>query len=77
MCLCDKDTLVVLHKFLTGFYISNKVNFQNYFASELIKWFVFETVQTLAAHVWSCLRHLAIASLLITSLLKSLVIYFF
>ena len=43
--ICDKDTLAVLDKFLAGFYVSNKVNFQNYFANKLIKWFVFEAVQ--------------------------------
>ena len=42
--ICDKDTLAVLDKFLAGFYVSNKVNFQNYFANKLIKWFVFEAV---------------------------------
>ena len=26
--ICDKDTLAVLDKFLAGFYLSNKVNFQ-------------------------------------------------
>ena len=26
------DMLAVLEKFLTGFYLPNKVNFQNYFA---------------------------------------------
>ena len=37
---CLKDTLAD-----AVFYVSNKVNFQNYFANKLIKWFVFETVQ--------------------------------
>ena len=37
--ICDKDTLAVL------VYVSNKVNFQNFFANKLIKWFVFEAVQ--------------------------------
>ena len=41
----DKDTLVVLDKFLADFYISNKVNFQNYFADKLIIWLVFEAIQ--------------------------------
>ena len=41
----DKDTLAVLDKFHAGFYVSDKVNFQNYFADKLIKWFVFEAVQ--------------------------------
>ena len=31
--ICDKDMLIVLDKFLTGFYISNKVNFQNFSTS--------------------------------------------
>ena len=35
----------VIDKLLAGFYISNKVNFQNYFANKLIRWFVFEAVQ--------------------------------
>ena len=43
--ICYKDTLAVLDKFRDGFYVSNKVNFQNYFANKLIKWFVFEAVQ--------------------------------
>ena len=42
---CEKDTLAVLDNFLAGFYVSNKVNFQNYFGDKLIKWFVFEAVQ--------------------------------
>ena len=41
----DKDTLDVLDKFLACFYLSNKVNFQNYFTKKLIQWFVFEAVQ--------------------------------
>ena len=41
----DKDTLAVLDKFLAGFYLSNKVNFQNYYANKVIKWFVFEAIQ--------------------------------
>ena len=40
--MCDQDTLAVLDKFLAGFYVSNKIDFQNYFANKLIKWFVFE-----------------------------------
>ena len=43
--MCDEDTLAVLDIFLAAFYLSNKVNFQNYFAYKLIKWFVFEAVQ--------------------------------
>ena len=43
--ICDNDMLAVSYKFLAGFYVSNKVNFQNYFANKLIKWFVFEAVQ--------------------------------
>ena len=43
--ICDKDTLAVLDKFLAVFYVPNKINFQNYFANELIKWFVFEAIQ--------------------------------
>ena len=39
--ICDNDTLAVLAKFLVGFFFSNKVNFQNYFANKLIKLFVF------------------------------------
>ena len=35
--ICDKDMLAVLDKFHAGFYVSNKVNFQNYFADKLIK----------------------------------------
>ena len=27
--ICDRDTLAVLGKSLAGFYVSNKVNFQN------------------------------------------------
>ena len=44
---CDKDTLaVILDKFLAGFHVSNKVNFQNYFANKLIKMVrFFEAVQ--------------------------------
>ena len=38
-CLCDKNTLAVLHKFLAA------VFFQNYFADKLIRWFVFKAVQ--------------------------------
>ena len=29
---CDKDMLAVLDKFIAVFYLSNKVNFKNYFA---------------------------------------------
>ena len=37
----EKDTLDVIDKFLAGFlHVSNKVNFQNYFANKLIRWFV-------------------------------------
>ena len=43
--ICDRDTLAVLDKFLAQFYVSNKVNFQNYFANKLVRWLVFETVQ--------------------------------
>ena len=53
---CDKDTLaVILDKFLAGFHVSNKVNFQNYFANKLIKiWFVFlKPFKNLAARVCS------------------------
>ena len=53
----------VLDKFLPGFYVSNKVNFQNYFANKLIRSFVFEVVQKkLASRVLSGLKHSAIAS---------------
>ena len=34
--ICDKETLVVLHKLLAGFYVSNEVNFQNYLANKFI-----------------------------------------
>ena len=47
--ICDKDTFAVLDKFLTDFYLSNKVNFQNYFANKPIKWFVFEAVQNICS----------------------------
>ena len=60
--ICDKDTLAVLYKFLAGFFVSNKVNFQNYFANKLIKWFVFEAVQNTRAHVLSGLKHSTIVS---------------
>ena len=44
--ICDKDMLVVLDKFHAGFYVSNKVNFQNYFVNQnLWRWFVFEAGQ--------------------------------
>ena len=39
--ICDKDTLDVLGKFLAIFYVSNKVNFQIYFANKPIEYFVF------------------------------------
>ena len=42
--ICDKDTLAVHDQFLARFYVSNKVNFQHYFANKLIKGFVFEAV---------------------------------
>ena len=44
---CGKDTLaVILNKFLAGFHVSNKVNFQNYFANKFIKMVrFFEAVQ--------------------------------
>ena len=38
-------SLHVLDKFLAGFYISNKVNFQNYFVNKLIRLFTFEAIQ--------------------------------
>ena len=61
--ICDKDTLDVLGKFLAIFYVSNKVNFQIYFANKPIEYFVFWSVQkTLAACVLSNLKHSAIAS---------------
>ena len=54
--------LAVLDKFLPGFYVSNKVNFQNYFANKLIRCFVFEVVQNkLASRVLSGIKHSAIA----------------
>ena len=49
--ICDKDTLAVLNQFLAGFRVSNKVNFQNYFANKLIKWFFLKLSKTLAARV--------------------------
>ena len=50
--------LAVLDKFLADFYVSNKVNFQNYFGNKLIRWFVFEAVQKkLTARVLSGLKH--------------------
>ena len=42
MSLYVIKTLAALDKFLAGFYVSNKVNFQNYFANGSLKWFVFE-----------------------------------
>ena len=57
-----KDTLAVLDKLLAGFYVSNKVNFKNYFANKLIKWYVFEAVQNTRSSVLSGLKHSAIAS---------------
>ena len=54
--------LAVLDKILPGFYVSNKVNFQNYFANKLIRCFVFEVVQNkLASRVLSGIKHSAIA----------------
>ena len=44
---------VLINKFLIGFGVSNKVNFQNYFANKLIRWFI----QKIAARVLSGLRH--------------------
>ena len=49
--ICDEDTSAVLAKFCAGFYVSNKVSFQNYFANKPIKWFVFEAVKTIEARV--------------------------
>ena len=43
--ICDKDTCAIFDKFLPGFYGSHKVNLQNFYVSELTKWFVFEAVQ--------------------------------
>ena len=47
MCIfiCDKDALAVFDTFLAGFYDSHKVNLQNFYVNELMKWFVFEAVQ--------------------------------
>ena len=43
--MSDENTLgAVVDKFLAGFYVSNKVNFQNYFANKLINLFVSEAV---------------------------------
>ena len=35
--ICDKDMLAVLDIFLAGLYVSNKVNFQNYFANKFLR----------------------------------------
>ena len=43
--ICDKDTLAVFDKFLTGFYGSHKVNLQNIYVNEVTNWLVFEAVQ--------------------------------
>ena len=61
--ICDEDTLAVLDKFLAGFYVSNKVNFQNnYFTNKLIRWFVFEAVQkTRNTHFEHYLKHVTYA----------------
>ena len=37
-------SVFICDKYIAGFYVSNKVDFQNYFANELMKWFVFEAV---------------------------------
>ena len=51
--ICDKDPLVVLDKFHAGFYVSNKVNFQNYFVNQNSwRWFVFEAGQKPSQHVF-------------------------
>ena len=57
--ICDKDTLAVLDKYLAGFYLTNKVNFQNYFANKLIKWFIFEAVQNTRSKcfIWYPIKH--------------------
>ena len=39
--ICDKDTLAVLDKFLAGFYVSSKVNFQNNFASIIVLYMIY------------------------------------
>ena len=49
--ISDKDTLAVLDNFLAGFYVSNKVNFKNYFAN--FKIVRFEAVEKLAEYVLS------------------------
>ena len=40
--ICDKDTCAIFDKFLPGFYGSHKVNLQNFYVSELTKWFVYK-----------------------------------
>ena len=50
--ICDEDTFAVLDKFLAGFYVSNEVNFQNFFANKLTKMVRFRSrSEKLAAHV--------------------------
>ena len=45
MSVCNRVTLALLDKFLANFFVSNKVNFQNWFTNKLIRWFVFEVVK--------------------------------
>ena len=45
MSVCNKVTLALLDKFLANIFVSNKVNFQNWFTNKLIRWFVFEAVK--------------------------------
>ena len=56
--ICDKDMLAVLDwtlldltGFLTGFYLSNKVNFQNYLVNKLIL-YVFEAVRHIKIKIY-------------------------
>ena len=49
--ICNKDTLAVINIFLAGFYLSNKVNFQNYSANKLIRF------KKLEARVLSAQKH--------------------
>ena len=60
--ICDEDTLAVLDKFLAISHVSNKINFQTYFANKPIRWFVFEAVQkTRNTHFEHYLKHVTYA----------------
>ena len=61
--ICDNDmqSLHVVNKFLASFYVSNKVNFQNYFANKQENSFL-KLFKTLAERALSCIiKHSAIA----------------